>query len=223
MKVLGFADKTSASTNCNKTLQHFGDQSRGWGGKRRLTRSGIGYHMVPSFQQVWTNKDCMCFLHIAWSGNKIKQNYSSVTHSHTSVQWGSRCNGGHRLQRWLMILHQLLMLCLCGLLYIRVHSISMKIPLLVPIGPVSKSTHCLCHCKQLQVPLRLAQGTTIHKCQWHDCGCWWGFLVCCSSPWKVWIWGKESWHPVGRSVCQQQNQQVEEVQILILHFVRMFY
>ena len=65
MKVLGFADKTSASTNCNKTLQHFGDQSRGWGGKRRLTRSGIGYHMVPSFQQVWTNKDCMCFLHIA--------------------------------------------------------------------------------------------------------------------------------------------------------------
>lgn len=38
MKVLGFADKTSASTNCNKTLQHFGDQSRGWGGKRRIDK-----------------------------------------------------------------------------------------------------------------------------------------------------------------------------------------
>ena len=126
-------------------------------GREELTRSGIGYHMVSSFQQVWTNKDCMCFLHIAWSGNKIKQNYSSVTHSHTSVQWGSRYNGGHCLQRWLMILHQLLMLCLCGLLYTRVHSISMKMPLLVPIGPVSKSTHCLSHCK-----LRVPQSTNVN-------------------------------------------------------------
>ena len=38
MKVLGFADKTSASTKCNKTLQHFGDQSRGWGGKGRIDK-----------------------------------------------------------------------------------------------------------------------------------------------------------------------------------------
>ena len=38
MKVLGFADKTSASTNCNKTLQHFGNQSRGWGGKGRIDK-----------------------------------------------------------------------------------------------------------------------------------------------------------------------------------------
>lgn len=223
MKVLDLLTRQVPPQTAIKLFSILETSPGGGEGREELTRSGIGYHMVPSFQQVWTNKDCVCFLHIAWSGNKIKQNNSSVTHSHTSVQWGSRYNGGHCLQRWLMILHQLLMLCLCGLLYIRVHSISMKIPLLVPIGPVSKSTHCLSHCKQLQVPLKLAQGTTIHKCQWHDCGCWWGFLVCCSSPWKVWTWGKESWHPVGCSVCQQQNQQLEEVQILILHFVRMFY
>ena len=33
----------------------------------------------------------------------------------------------------------------------------MKIPLLVPIGPVSKSTHCLSHCK-----LRVPQSTNVN-------------------------------------------------------------
>ena len=36
---------------------------------------------------------------------------------------------------------------------------------LVPIVPVSRSTECICRCRRLQVPLRLAWGTTIHKCQ----------------------------------------------------------
>ena len=35
----------------------------------------------------------------------------------------------------------------------------------VPIVPVSRSTDCTCRCMRLQVPLRLAWGTTIHKCQ----------------------------------------------------------
>ena len=35
----------------------------------------------------------------------------------------------------------------------------------VPIVPVRCSTECECRCKCLQIPLRLAWGTTIHKCQ----------------------------------------------------------
>ena len=164
-------NNTSPSTNCNKTLQHFGDQSRGWGGKGRIDKVWNRVSHGPELSASMEKQGLYVFPTHCLKWEQKKQNYSSVIHSHTSVQWGSRYNGGHCLQRWLMILHQLLMLCLCGLLYIRVHSISMKIPLLVPIGPVSKSTHCLSHCKQLLVPLRLAQGTTIHKCQWHDCGC----------------------------------------------------
>ena len=38
-------------------------------------------------------------------------------------------------------------------------------PMLFPIVPVSRSTDCLCRCKRIQVPLRLARGTTIQKCQ----------------------------------------------------------
>ena len=38
-------------------------------------------------------------------------------------------------------------------------------PTVVPIVPVSRSTDCTCRCMRLQVPLRLAWGTTIHKCQ----------------------------------------------------------
>ena len=38
-------------------------------------------------------------------------------------------------------------------------------PTVVPIIPLSRSTECACRCKRLQVALRLAWGTTIHKCQ----------------------------------------------------------
>ena len=38
-------------------------------------------------------------------------------------------------------------------------------PTVVPIVPVSHSTECACRCKHLQVLLRLAWGTTIHKCR----------------------------------------------------------
>ena len=38
-------------------------------------------------------------------------------------------------------------------------------PTVVPIVPVSRSTDCACRRKRLQVPLRLAWGTTSHKCQ----------------------------------------------------------
>ena len=37
-------------------------------------------------------------------------------------------------------------------------------PRLVPIVPASQCTDCPCWCKPLQVPLRLAWETTIHKC-----------------------------------------------------------
>ena len=64
-----------------------------------------------------------------------------------------------------MIPHHFLMLCLCGLLDIRVHLFINEHPMVVPIVPVSRSTDCLCNCKRIQVPLRLAWGTKIHKCQ----------------------------------------------------------
>ena len=38
-------------------------------------------------------------------------------------------------------------------------------PTIVPIKSLSRSTECACRCKRLQVALRLAWGTTIHKCQ----------------------------------------------------------
>ena len=36
---------------------------------------------------------------------------------------------------------------------------------IVPIVPLSRCTDCTCRCYRPQVPLRLAWGTTIHKCQ----------------------------------------------------------
>ena len=39
-------------------------------------------------------------------------------------------------------------------------------PKLVPIVPVERRIDCKCHCcKRKQLPLRLAWGTTIHRCQ----------------------------------------------------------
>ncbi|EDO35601.1 predicted protein [Nematostella vectensis] len=38
-------------------------------------------------------------------------------------------------------------------------------PQVVPIVPVSRSIECACRCTRVQVPLRLAWGMTIHKCQ----------------------------------------------------------
>ena len=38
-------------------------------------------------------------------------------------------------------------------------------PTVVPMVPIGRSTDCTCRCKRHQVLLRLAWGTTIHKCQ----------------------------------------------------------
>ena len=86
-------NNTSASTNCNKTLQHFGDQSRGWGGKGRIDKVWNRVSHGPELSASMEKQGLYVFPTHRLKWEQKKQNYSSVIHSHTSVQWGSRYNG----------------------------------------------------------------------------------------------------------------------------------
>lgn len=93
-------------------------------------------------------------------------------------------------------------------------------PTVVPIVPVSRSTECACRCKCLQVLLRLAWGTTIHKCQGMTVGTGEAFRYVVVHPGDLALKPETQelylWH------CQEQNRQVGKEEILILLFMKMF-